>query len=134
MPKERRVLDLQMQMFFDPSEQKEPMVAVRNYFCALDAETDEILRVSNNSDPAGGLYGVQSTQVRLLFEIPVSEITVWMWGDSTSQTMVPVEIEDGCYFLTLDDHSAHYRVDVFFEPYDGIQYDATYVFDVEVPK
>ena len=30
-----------------------------------------------------------------------------------------------------DGRSAHYQVDVVYKPYDGIGYEATYVFDVE---
>ena len=133
-PKEPTVLDPQMQIHFDVGEMDNSIVAVRHHFRAWEAETGETLRASGNNDPAGGLHGFSPTQAQLVFDIPVSEITVWMneW-DSQMQTMVPFEVEGECYFLPLEDYSAHYQVDVVYEPYDGILYEATYVFDIEYP-
>lgn len=132
-PKESLVRDLQMYVHFDVEEQVDPIVAVRHHFRAWDIETGETLRSSVTSDPAGGLHGLSPTQALLLFEIPVSEITVWVqeW-DSAPQEMIPLEVEEGNYF-PLKDYSAHYRVDVVYEPDSGICYEATYVFDVEYP-
>lgn len=132
-PKESMVRDLQMYVHFDVEEQVDPIVAVRHHFRAWDIETGETLRSSVTSDPAGGLHGLSPTQALLLFEIPVSEITVWVqeW-DSAPQEMIPLEVEEGNYF-PLKDYSAHYRVDVVYEPDSGICYEATYVFDVEYP-
>lgn len=131
-PKESMVRDLQMYVCFDIGE---TMVAVRNHFRAWDTETGETLRLSANSDSANTLFGFEPTQAQLLFDIPVSEITVWVreW-DSNTQTMVPIEPEGGCCFVPLENCSAHYQVDVIYEPCDGIQYEATYVFDVEYPE
>ena len=112
----------------------EPMVAVRHHFRAWDAETEETLFSTGNSDPAGGLSGLTPTQAQLIFEIPVSEITVWKkeW-DTPEQTIASIEGEGVCFFLPLEGHSAHYQVDVVYEPDAGIHYEATYVFDVEYP-
>ena len=124
----------EMQVHFDVSEQEEPIFAVRNKLRVWDMETGETLRESGNSDPAGGLRGLSPTQAQLVFDMPVSEITVWMreW-DSTAQTSISLEVESGCYFIPLNGNSAHYQVDVLYEPIDGVRYEATYVFDVEYP-
>ena len=124
----------EMQVHFNVSEQEEPIFAVRNKLRVWDMETGETLRESGNSDPAGGLRGLSPTQAQLVFDMPVSEITVWMreW-DSTAQTSISLEVESGSYFIPLDGNSAHYQVDVLYEPVDGIRYEATYVFDVEYP-
>ena len=131
-PKEPMVRDLQIYVHFDVGEIDDPMVAVRHYFRAWDTETGEPLYLSKNSDPASCLFGLSPTQAQLIFDMPVSETTVWMkdW-DSDIQTMVPIKLEDGRYFLPLENYSAHYQVDVLYEPYDGICYEGTYVFDVE---
>ena len=124
----------EMQVHFNVSEQEEPIFAVRNKLRVWDMETGETLRESGNSDPAGGLRGLSPTQAQLVFDMPVSEITVWMreW-DSTAQTSISLEVESGSYFIPLDGNSAHYHVDVLYEPVDGIRYEATYAFDVEYP-
>ena len=131
-PTETRLLDPQMQVHFDVAEMADPIVAVRQKFRAWDTETGETLRASNNSDSPGGLHGWNPTQAQLIFDMPVSEITVWMreW-DSESQTTVDLEVENDSYFLSLSNRSAHYQVDVLYEPYNGILYEGTYVFDVE---
>ena len=137
-PKESMVRDLQMFIHFDIIEEHadliEPMVAVRHHFRARDAETEGTLFSTGNSDPAGGLSGLTPTQAQLIFEIPVSEITVWKkeW-DTPEQTIASIEGEGVCFFLPLEGHSAHYQVDVVYEPDSGIHYEATYVFDVEYP-
>lgn len=131
-PVEPTLLWPEMQVHFDTPEQQEPIYAIRNKLRVWDTETGEILRDSSNSDPAGGLCGLSPTQAQLVFDMPVSEITVWMneW-DSTAQTSISLEVESGSYFIPLDGNSAHYQVDVLYEPVDGIRYEATYVFDVE---
>ena len=133
-PVEPTLLWPEMQVHFDVSEQEEPIFAVRNKLRVWDTETSETLRASSNSDPAGGLRGLSPTQAQLVFNMPVSEITVWMreW-DSTTQTSISLEVESGSYFIPLDGNSAHYQVDVLYEPVDGIRYEATYAFDVEYP-
>lgn len=137
-PKESMVRDLQMFIHFDIIEEHadliEPMVAVRHHFRAWDTETEETLFSTSNSDPAGGLSGLTPTQAQLFFEIPVSEITVRKkdW-DTSVQTAVSIEGDGVCFFLPLEGHSAHYQVDVVYEPDSGICYEATYVFDVEYP-
>ena len=137
-PKESMVRDLQMFIHFDIIEEHadliEPMVAVRHHFRAWDTESGETLFSTGNSDPAGALSGLTPTQAQLFFEIPVSEITVWKkdW-DTSVQTAVSIEGDGVCFFLPLEDHSAHYQVDVVYEPDAGIHYEATYVFDVEYP-
>ena len=125
----------EMQVHFDVLEQEDPIFAVRNKLRVWDMETGETLRESGNSDPAGGLHGGNPTQAQLVFDMPVSEITVWMreW-DSTAQTSISLEVESGSYFIPLDGNSAHYQVDVLYEPVDGIRYEATYAFDVEYPE
>lgn len=122
----------EMQVHFDVPEQEEPIFAIRNKLRVWDIETGETLRASSNDDSPGGVSGANPTQAQLVFDMPVSEITVWMsdW-ESVSQESVPIEVEEDCYFLPLDDHSAHYQVDVVYEPYEGVVYEATYVFDVE---
>lgn len=134
-PKETRLLDPQMQVHFDVVEMDDPIVAVRQQFRAWDTETGETLRASSDNDSPGGLHGLSPTQAQLIFDMPVSEITVWMqeW-DSESQTTVDLEVEEDCYFLPLNNRSAHYQVDVLYEPYKGIRYEGTYVFDVEIPN
>ncbi len=134
-PKETRLLDPQMQVHFDVTEMDDPIVAVRQQFRAWDTETGETLRSSSNNDSPGGLHGLNPTQAQLIFDMPVSEITVWMqeW-DSESQTTVDLEVEGDCYFLPLSNCSTHYQVDVVYEPYKGIRYEGTYVFDVEFPN
>ena len=133
-PKETVLRDLQMYVHFDVEEQVDPIVAIRHYYHAWDTETGETLRFSGDSDPAGGLYGLRPTQAQLVFDMPVSEITVWVnnW-DSSVQTTASLEFRDGYHFLPLKDYSAHYQADVVYEPMDGIRYEATYVFDVEYP-
>ena len=125
----------EMQVHFDIPELDEPIFAVRNSLCVWEIETGETLRASGNSDSAGGVSGVNPTQAQLVFDMPVSEITVWMreW-DSTVQTSITLEVENGCYFIPLDGNSANYEVEVLYEPLDGIRYEATYVFYVEYPE
>ena len=134
-PVEPTLLWPEMQVHFDVSEQAEPIFAVRNKLHVWNTETGETLHASGNSDPAGGLRGLSPTQAQLVFDMPVSEITVWMreW-DSTAQTSISLEVESGSYFIPLDGNSAHYQVDVLYEPVDGIRYEATYAFDVEYPE
>ena len=131
-PKESRLLDPQMQVHFDVGEMDAPIVAVRQKFRAWDTETGETLRAISDNDSPGGLHGLSPTQAQLIFDMPVSDITVWMceW-DSESQTMIDLEVEEDCYFLPLSNRSAHYQVNVVYEPYKGIRYEGTYVFDVE---
>ena len=124
--------DPQMYVYFDISAQKEPFVAMRSNFRAWDTETGETLRSSSNSDPAGGLISFDHAQAQLEFDMPVLDISVWVsdW-DYTARTPGTLKIEEDCYSLVLADSSAHYQVIVIYEPYDGICYEATYVFDVE---
>ena len=65
----------------------------------------------------------------------VAEITAWVsaW-DSTIQTEVELQVYGEDFFLPLKDHSAHYQIDVVFDPVDDIQYKVTFVFDVEYPE
>ena len=125
----------EMQVHFDIPELGEPLFAIRNELRVWDMETGETLRASSNSDSPGGVSGANPTQAQLVFDMPVSEITVWMreW-DSTAQTSISLEVESGSYFIPLDGTSAHYQVDVLYEPVDGIRYEATYAFDVEYPE
>ena len=125
----------EMQVHFDIPELGEPLFAIRNELRVWDMETGETLRASSNSDSPGGVSGANPTQAQLVFDMPVSEITVWMreW-DSTAQTSISLEVESGSYFIPLDGNSAHYQVDVLYEPVDGIRYEATYAFDVEYPE
>ena len=125
----------EMQVHFDVLEQEEPIFAVRNKLRVWDMETGETLRASSNDDSPGGVSGANPTQAQLVFDMPVSEITVWMreW-DSAAQKSISLVVESGSYFIPLDGHSAHYQVDVLYEPVDGIRYEATYVFDVEYPE
>lgn len=125
----------EMKVHFDVPELDEPIFAVRNNLRVWEIETGETLRASGNSDSAGGVSGVNPTQAQLVFDMPVSEITVWMreW-DSTVQTSITLEVENGCYFIPLGGNSANYEVEVLYEPLDGIRYEATYVFYVEYPK
>ena len=125
----------EMQVHFDVPEQEEPIFAIRNKLRVWDIETGETLRASSNDDSPGGVSGANPTQAELVFDMPVSEITVWMreW-DSTAQKSISLEVESGSYFIPLDGNSAHYQVDVLYEPVDGIRYEATYVFDVEYPE
>lgn len=133
-PKETVLQDPQMRVHFDIGETDDPIVAVRRHFRAWNAETGETLRSSSDSGSAGGLHGLSPTQAQLLFDMPVSELTVWMSGrDSDSRTAVELNVRDGCFFLPLKHHSAHYEVDVIYQPYNGIQYEASYVFVVEYP-
>lgn len=133
-PKETVLQDPQMRVHFDAGETDDPIVAVRRHFRAWDAETGETLRSSGDSGSAGGLHGLSPTQAQLVFDMPVSELTVWMSGrDSDSRTAVELNVRDGCFFLPLKHHSAHYEVDVIYQPYNGIQYEASYVFVVEYP-
>ena len=125
----------EMKVHFDVPGLDEPIFAVRNNLRVWEIETGETLRASGNSDSAGGVSGVNPTQAQLVFDMPVSEITVWMrkW-DSTVQTSITLEVENGCYFIPLDGNSANYEVEVLYEPLDGIRYEATYVFYVEYPE
>lgn len=125
----------EMKVHFDVPELDEPIFAVRNNLRVWEIETGETLRASGNSDSAGGVSGVNPTQAQLVFDMPVSEITVWMreW-DSTVQTSITLEVENGCYFIPLGGNSANYEVEVLYEPLDGIRYEASYVFYVKYPE
>ena len=134
-PTQVTVLEPQMRVHFDVEEMVDPIVAVRQQFRAWNMETGETLRASSDSATPGGLHGLNPAHAQLIFDMPVSEITVWMqeW-DSDSQTTIDLEVEEDCYFFPLSNHSAHYQVDVLYEPYKGIRYEATYIFDVEYPS
>ena len=122
----------ELRVHFDVSEFDEPIVAIRNNLRIWDIETGETLRASGNRDSAGGVYGGSPTQALLMFDMPVSEITVWRnaW-DNQMQSEVLIDGDGIRFTLPLETHSAHYQVDVVFEPYEGIGYAATYVFEVE---
>jgi len=134
-PADPTMLWPEMQVHFDIPEVGGPIFAIRNELRVWDLETGETLRASSNSDSPGGVYGVNPTQAQLVFDMPVSEITVWRkaW-DSQMQSEAFIEGDGMRFTLPLENHSAHYQVDVLFEPYQGIGYDATYVFDVEYPN
>ena len=134
-PADPTMLWPEMHVHFDIPELGEPIFAIRNELRVWDMETGETLRASSNSDSPGGVYGVNPTQAQLVFDMPVSEITVWRkaW-DSQMQSEAFIEGDGLRFTLPLENHSAHYQVDVLFEPYQGIGYDATYVFDVEYPN
>ena len=125
----------EMQVHFDVLEQDEAIFAVRNRLRVWDIETGETLRASSNSDSPGGLQGLRPIKAQLVFDMPVSEIYVWMreW-ESSDLISVTLEAEDGCFFIPMNGNSAHYQVDVLYEPLDGVRYEATYVFDVEYPE
>ena len=125
----------EMQVHFDVLEQDEAIFAVRNKLRVWDIETGETLRASSNSDSPGGLQGLRPIKAQLVFDMPVSEIYVWMreW-ESSDLISVTLEAEDGCFFIPMNGNSAHYQVDVLYEPLDGVRYEATYVFDVEYPE
>lgn len=125
----------EMQVHFDVLEQDETIFAVRNRLRVWDIETGETLRASSNSDSPGGLQGLRPIKAQLVFDMPVSEIYVWMreW-ESSDLISVTLEAEDGCFFIPMNGNSAHYQVDVLYEPLDGVLYEATYVFDVEYPE
>ncbi len=122
----------EMRVYFDVPDPEEPIVAVRSKLRVWDTETGETLRAYSSSDSAGGLSGVCPAEARLVFDLPVSEITVRMkeWN-SDSQTAMEPDVREECFCLQLESRSAHYQVDVIYEPDEGIQYEATYVFDVE---
>ena len=130
-PKKPALKDLQMYVHFDVEELTEPIVATRHYFRAWDTATGETLRSSGSNGSPGGLYGLRPTQAMLEFDVPISEITVWV---NEQEPPASPEFRDGSYFLPLADSSAHYRVDVVSDPVEGIRYNATYVFDVEYPE
>ena len=124
--------DPQMLVYFDIAGQNDPLVALRSNFRAWDLETGETLQTSSNSDPASGLVSFDHAQARLAFDMPVMDVTVLVsgWDHTTKTSRIP-EREEDCYSLVLEDYSAHYQVVVIYEPYDGVQYEATYVFDVK---
>ena len=134
-PVESTQLWPEMRVYFDIPGSEEPIFAIRNKLRVWDMDTGETLRAYSNSEPAGGLHGSSPTQAQLVFDMPVTEITILMkeW-DSDSQTTVELDAQEEGHFLPLENRSAHYQVDVVYEPYDGIQYEATYVFDVEYPS
>ena len=111
-----RLLDPQMLVYFDVADQNDPFVAIRSHFRAWNADTGETILSSDNSDPAGGLVGFDPTQAQIVFNMPVSEIRVWVreW-DSTAQVSGTLEVGQDCYILCLEDYSAHYQVDVVDE-------------------
>lgn len=125
----------EMQVHFDVLEQDEAIFAVRNKLRVWDIETGETLRASSNSESPGGLQGLRPIKAQLVFDMPVSEISVWMreW-ESSDLISVTLEAENGCFFIPMNGNSAHYQVDVLYEPLDGVRYEATYVFDVEYPE
>ena len=125
----------EMQVHFDVLEQDEAIFAVRNRLRVWDIETGETLRASSNSDSPGGLQGLRPIKAQLVFDMPVSEIYVWMreW-ESSDLISVTLEAVDGCFFIPMNGNSAHYQVDVLYEPLDCVRYEATYVFDVEYPE
>ncbi len=79
----------EMQVHFDVPELDEPIFAVRNNLHVWDIETGDTLRASGNSDSTSGVSGVNPTHAQLVFDMPVSEITIWMreWN-STVQTSI----------------------------------------------
>ena len=111
----------EMQVHFDVLEQDEAIFAVRNRLRVWDIETGETLRASSNSDSPGGLQGLRPIKAQLVFDMPVSEIYVWMreW-ESSDLISVTLEAEDGCFFIPMNGNSAHYQVDVLYEPLDGV--------------
>lgn len=132
-PVENNVQEAQMRLYFDGGFE-EPMTAVRQHFRAWNTETEEVLRAFDNNDAPGGVYAVPCTQVELEFDMPVAEITVWErdW-EADEWREVSVEGDGRRFLLMLSPASAHYQVDVVYDPYNGIGYEATYVFDVERP-
>ena len=133
-PMENRVQDPQMRMYFDDDFGMEPLTAVRQHFRAWNTETGEVLRAFDNSDAPGGRYGIPCTQVELEFDMPVAQITVFTrdWEDD-AWTETTVEGDGRRFLLLLSRKSTHYMVDVVYEPYNEILYEATYVFVVELP-
>ena len=132
--KKTALQDPQMRVYFNVEEQPEPITAVRQFIYASNIETGETLRSSRNSDPVGGLYGLRPTQAQLVFDMPVSEVTVWANSrEYTTQVLKDLDVEENRYILALEPYSAHYMVNVVFEPENGVHYDATYEFDVVYP-
>ena len=133
-PMENRVQDPQMRMYFDDDFGMEPLTAVRQHFRAWNTETGEVLRAFDNDGGPGGRHGIPCTQAELEFDMPVAYITVFTrnWEDD-AWTETTVEGDGRRFLLLLAQESTHYRVDAVYEPYNGIAYEATYVFDVELP-
>lgn len=125
----------QLRVHFDADGLDEPLDAIQSYYHAWDTKTGGTLRTASHSGPPAGLYGWTPSQAQLVFDMTVAEITVLVsdW-DSTTQTEVELQVYGEDFFLPLKDHSAHYQINVVFDPVDGIQYEATFVFDVEYPK
>ena len=128
------VQDPQMRMYFDDDFGREPLTAVRQHFRAWNTETGETLRAFDNDGGPGGRHGIPCTQAELEFDMPVAHITVFTrdWEDD-AWTETTVEGDGRRFLLLLSQESTHYMVDVVYELYNEILYEATYVFDVELP-
>jgi len=127
-----RLLAPQLHVHFDADGLEEPLEAIPSYYRAWNTKTGETLRSTSHSGPAANLYGWTPAQAQLVFDMTVAEITSWVseW-DSTTQAELELQVYGEDFFLPLKDHSAHYQIDVVFDPVDDIQYEVTFVFDVE---
>lgn len=130
-----RLLAPQLRVHFDAHGLEEPLEAIPSYYRAWNTKTGETLRSTSHSGPAANLYGWTPAQAQLVFDMTVAEITSWVseW-DSTTQAELELQVYGEDFFLPLKDHSAHYQIDVVFDPVDDIQYEVTFVFDVEYPS
>ncbi len=125
----------QLRVHFDANGLDDPLEAVVSQYHARNTKTGETLRSVSDGHPAANLYGYTPTQAQLVFDMKVAAVTAWVsdW-DSTEQIEAALEYDGEDFFLPLANHSARYQIDVVYDPVDDVQYELTFVFDVEFPE
>lgn len=108
-----------------------PLYPVCRSLWIQDAETGGVLRVRGWDESPGGIYGEPlPTQVRMVFELPVAQITASAREPDGAVTQLGLSREADGYTLDLLPRAAIYTVSVLSEARESLIYTGTYVFEV----